>query len=65
MQKCKECKNQNKVRKEGKKYYKCEEKIKKHKSSNYTKYAKQETLVKQTINTENAKHAKKKTYKAY
>ena len=29
MQKCTECRNQNKVRKEGKKYLKCEEKIKK------------------------------------
>ena len=59
MQKCKERQNQNKVRKEGKKYYKCEENIKKNqKTSKYAKYAKHETLVKQTINTENAKHSK-------
>ena len=43
MHKCNECKNQNKVRKEGKKYYKCEKYIKKKQKS--SKYAKQAEAV--------------------
>ena len=56
MQKCREYRNQNKVRKEGKKYYKCEEKIKKNIKVQNTQY------MQNTSQTSN-KHRKCKTCK--